>query len=611
MSADYSQGVTLCENCGAALTTHVLGGLCPRCAAVGSLKDLWGSSDEASSTIADGDPEPESTAGLRVHYFGDYELFEEAGRGGRGIVYKARQISLNRVVAVKLLSPEYASSASELARFEREAKAAASLDHPHVLPLYEIGMHDGHAYYSMKWVEGGSLAHQIHGGYWAFKKEPPGDRLQAFDQAQIAWLVECIALAVACAHECGVIHRDLKPANILVEPNGHAYVADFGLAKVPDLSSAVAITQSLAIVGTPAYIAPEILKGGARYTTPSCDIYGLGCILYELISGRPPFDGETPVEVLKNVADRDPVRPGAIRGGVERDLERICLKCLEKDPEHRYGTAMELSKELRRFIDGVPILARPGRIHGRIWNGTFRQSFAVRLAVVFSLLLGIVWMGGFAIPGLRPNPSDIPPEGSSNRMASAGSSPYLPEFLRNERGRIQFKNAQFVCSYPKSWKVKKSSRRRVGISQVDFLGPQARIRVEVFPQNMFLTNRIGRRTSPSELRSELINQLNRVVIEKGGIPVRSHWTDVAGSPASETAYWAQENRQRVRRRTTVLMPADELHVLTLTCFNLESYPLLADQFDGFLADYMPATVIEEAEYVDKMLEKFTRNMTNR
>lgn len=296
---------------------------------------------------------PPEDAQLQVpaRRFGDYELLEEIARGGMGVVYRARQVSLNRIVALKMnLSGHFASDA-ETRRFRIEAEAAANLDHPHIVPIYEVDRHDGFSFYSMKLIPGGSLAQHVA-------------RL-VDDPRASARLLVTIARAVHYAHGNGVVHRDLKPSNILLDEAGQPLVADFGLAKRVEGGSL--LTHSGALVGTPAYMAPEQAAGEA--VSASADVYSLGAILYQLLTGRPPFRGATVAETIAQVMDRDPISPRLLRPTVPKDLELVCLKCLEKRPEGRYASAAALADELERYLrgDGVQVV-RSGWINrGKRW----------------------------------------------------------------------------------------------------------------------------------------------------------------------------------------------------------------------------------------------------
>src|SRR5262249_38492676 len=284
---------------------------------------------------------------------GDYELLDEVGRGGQGVVFRARQKSLNRIVALKVIGLGQWATQAHLKRFRLEAEAAASLDHPCIVPIYEVGESDGRCYFSMKFVEGGQLDEVV-------KRAPLSIR-------QAVELITKIARTVHYAHEHGILHRDIKPGNILVDAKREPNLTDFGLARLVESESTV--TRTVEVLGTPSYMAPEQATGNNNKLTSATDVYGLGAVLYQLLTKHPPFAGGTTYETIKLLLETEPRQPRLWNRKVDRDLSTICLKCLEKDPQGRYPSALALAEDLERWLKYQPIQARSTGVltRGRKW----------------------------------------------------------------------------------------------------------------------------------------------------------------------------------------------------------------------------------------------------
>ena len=314
---------------------------------------------------------------------GAYEILAELGRGGMGVVYKCRDADLDRVVAVKTIAAGQNATAEQRARFDAEARAVARLEHPHIIAIHAVGHHDGVPYLSLEFAEGGSLSQRLSRG--PMPCPAAGE------------LIETVARAVHAAHQAGVIHRDLKPSNVLFAADGAPKVADFGLAKLLDDNSGR--TLSGEPVGTPSYMSPEQADGRVGSIGPAADVYALGATLYHALSGRPPFLGQSAVETLSMVMSADAVPPRRLRPDIPRDLETICLRCLERLPSNRYESAAALAQDLRRFLDGRPTLARPVRLPVRLWRWCRRNpklaavtaSFAATLLMAVSVISGLIY----------------------------------------------------------------------------------------------------------------------------------------------------------------------------------------------------------------------------
>jgi TolB-like protein/predicted Zn-dependent protease len=359
-----------CETCGSSVELDMPSGFCPACLLTTAL--------ERSQTLA---------AGSCIE---DYELLSEIARGGMGIVYRARQRAPSRVVALKMILPTHLSSLGAVQRFRAEAETAASLEHENILPIYAVSQQGGAPFFSMKFADGGTLSARIDN----YRDKP----------REAAALVAKLARAVAFAHEHGILHRDLKPGNVLFDSAGKAYVSDFGLAKW--LQRECDLTQTLAILGTPYYMAPEQATD-SRGVTAAADVYSLGAILYHLLAGRPPIWGETPMEVLHRAATEKPKSPRLTNPRVSRDLETICLKCLEKEPAARYVSAAALADDLERFCSGHTIQARPVGLVNRAWRWARRNPVPAGLTATTLLLLVVI---AALVPLRRETMEPVPPE---------------------------------------------------------------------------------------------------------------------------------------------------------------------------------------------------------
>jgi TolB-like protein/Tfp pilus assembly protein PilF len=346
-----------CRKCGVEILVDEPEGLCVICVLETSLGMLEGDGEAADSA--------EMPAEL-----GDYELVEEIGHGGQGSVYRARQKGLNRIVALKIIGIGRWATKAHLKRFRLEAEAAASLDHPCIVPIYEIGESDGSCYFSMKLVEGGQLDQIV-------KRDP-------MPMGRAAELIAKLGRTVHYAHEHGIVHRDIKPGNILLDAKGEPHLTDFGLARLAETESDV--TRTVDVLGTPSYMAPEQARGNKAEITIASDVYGLGAVLYHLLTGHPPFAGGTTYETVRLVLDTEPRQPRLLNPKMDRDLSTICLKCLDKDPQRRYDSALALAEDLERWLRHEPIQARRvgALTRGQKW---VRRKPAIAAVVALSLAL--------------------------------------------------------------------------------------------------------------------------------------------------------------------------------------------------------------------------------
>ena len=335
----------------------------------------------APPTEAGPAPLSPAPAGRLPRFLGEYELLEEIARGGMGVVYRARQDKLNRQVALKLIRSGSLAGTGELLRFRREAEAIAELEHPHIIPIYEIGQEDDQPYFSMKLIPGGNLGRHI-------------ERLKD-DPRTVAAVIAKVARAVHYAHQRTILHRDIKPSNILLAEHDEPYVTDFGLAKRIGPGSDTMETVTGAVMGTPAYMPPEQARGGTKSVTTAADVYSLGATLYEALTGQPPFAGDSAGEIMRQVLDQEPARPSSIQPKLDRDLETICLKCLEKPPERRYGSAEALAEDLESWLAGLPIKARPVPAWEKVAKWVRRKK--VLAAMLLMLLLAVLGLIGGGI----------------------------------------------------------------------------------------------------------------------------------------------------------------------------------------------------------------------
>ena len=380
----------LCRKCGANIFSDAPEGLCTGCALESALGMFPApvTADAECNPVGNpqtedsqADPYAETTSGVAkvLGKLGDYELLEEIGRGGQGVVFRARQKSLNRIVALKVIGLGQWATPAHLKRFRLEAEAAASLDHPNMVPIYEIGERDGQCYFSMKFVEGGQLDEVV-------KREPMSIR-------QAVELVVKVTRTVHHAHEHGIVHRDIKPGNILLDKQGEPHLTDFGLARLVESESTV--TRTIEVLGTPSYMAPEQAAGNNVKLTRAADVYGLGAVLYHLLTGHAPFAGGTTYETIKLVLETEPRQPRLWNPRIDRDLSTICLKCLEKDPQRRYSSALALAEDLERWLRHEPILARHTGFVIRAEKWLRRNPTAAGIAVLSLALIAavsvIVW----------------------------------------------------------------------------------------------------------------------------------------------------------------------------------------------------------------------------
>ena len=426
--------IRVCRKCGAKIFSDAPEGLCTGCVletALGAFPNpVAGVADPGSTDLApdnaDAVPQVKTTARVAkmLGELGDYELLEEIGRGGQGVVFRARQKSLNRTVALKVIGLGQWATQAHLKRFRLEAEAAASLDHPCIVPIYEVGERDGQCYFSMKFVEGGQLDEVV--------KHTPLSIRQAVE------LIAKVSRTVHYAHEHGILHRDIKPGNILLDINGEPQLTDFGLARLVESESTV--TRTLEVLGTPSYMAPEQAAGNSAKLTSATDVYGLGAVLYQLLTGHPPFAGGTTYETIKLLLETEPRPPRLWNPKIDRDLSTICLKCLEKDPQRRYSSALVLAEDLERWLKHEPISARRTGVVGRgkKWlqrNPTLAAVVTLSLALIAAVGV-IVWKSELRYDSPTTGIAVLPFENLSNDREDASFADGVQDDLLTKLAKI-------------------------------------------------------------------------------------------------------------------------------------------------------------------------------
>ncbi|MBA3651362.1 MAG: protein kinase, partial [Chthoniobacterales bacterium] len=409
--------IRICRKCGGKIFSDAPEGLCVGCMFEAAL----GMSPE--SEIADG-PGSATPATTSLGEFGEYELLEEIGRGGQGVVFRARQKSPNRIVALKVIALGQWATKAHLRRFRREAEAAACLDHPGIVPIYEVGERDGSCYFSMKLIEGGQLDEVV-------SQAPLSIR-------QAAQLIAQIARTVHHAHGFGIIHRDIKPGNVLLDTQGLPHLTDFGLARLVEADSTV--TRTLEVMGTPSYMAPEQATGNNAEVGRATDVYGLGAVLYQLLTGHPPFAGGTTYETIKLLLETEPRPPRLWNRKIDRDLSTICLKCLEKDPARRYSSALALAEDLEHWLKHEPIAARRTGFVTRSTKWMRRNPTSALLAAALVALATAVgwnlWKSEVTQPPLTTGIAVLPFENLSEQKENAAFVDGLQDDILTKLAKI-------------------------------------------------------------------------------------------------------------------------------------------------------------------------------
>ena len=428
--------IRVCRKCGAKILSDAPEGLCTGCVletALGIFADTVGGVGDPGRVdkLERGDVAPISQGKMTARAakllgeLGDYELLEEIGRGGQGVVFRARQKSLNRTVALKVIGLGQWATPAHLKRFRLEAGAAASLDHPCIVPIYDVGERDGQCYFSMKFVEGGQLDDVI--------EQRPISIRHAVE------LIAKVARTVHYAHEHGILHRDIKPGNILLDGKGEPHLTDFGLARLVESESTV--TRTVEVLGTPSYMAPEQAAGDNAKLTRTTDVYGLGAVLYQLLTSHPPFAGGTTYETIKLLLETEPRPPRLWNSKIDRDLSTICLKCLERDPKRRYSSALEFAEDLESWLKHEPILARRTGIVSRGKKWLHRNPTAAAMAVLSLALVAAVGVIVWKSELFRPPPTTtgiavLPFENLSNDREDASFADGVQDDLLTRLAKI-------------------------------------------------------------------------------------------------------------------------------------------------------------------------------
>jgi serine/threonine protein kinase len=429
-----TSAIRVCRKCGAKIFADAPEGLCIGCVletALGIFPNTVAVvADSGSIDLKPDDANAASCVKMQTHAaellgeLGDYELFEEVGRGGQGVVFRARQKSLNRIVALKVIGLGQWATKAHLRRFRLEAEAAASLDHPCIVPIYEVGERNGQCYFSMKFVEGGQLDEVV-------KPAPLSIR-------QTVELIAKVARTVHYAHEHGILHRDIKPGNILLDAKGEPHLTDFGLARLVESESTV--TRTLEVLGTPSYMAPEQAVAGNTPVTKATDVYGLGAVIYQLLTGHPPFAGGTTYETITLLLEDEPRLPRLWNPKVDRDISTICLKCLEKNPQRRYASALAVAEDLERWLKHEAIQARHTGAVGRAKKWLQRNPTAAAVTgLSFALIAAvsvIVWKSGLFSRPPTAGIAVLPLENLSNDKEDASFADGIQDDLLTKLAKI-------------------------------------------------------------------------------------------------------------------------------------------------------------------------------